>query len=231
MPDVVTPTQTNTDAGPANADVKPTNTVLGSNSNATPQVTPEVKAEAKVADPTKEKEANPPEEKKDEKAKTQGAPEKYEFKFPETVKLDEEALTEATNTFKELNLPQEQAQKVMDVGVKHIEKVLTQAKEAQEKALNDAGEAWFKEIQTDKEYGGANFKKSNEAALRFRDKFTTPEERKQLAALFDSGWGNHPVLWKMLVRGGLAMGEDQVVDGAASAAEPSAAKVLYPEHA
>ncbi len=164
----------------------------------------------------------------DDKAK--GAPEKYEdFKLPDGVKLDEESLAEAQTAFKELNLPQGSAQKIMDLGVKHTAKVAAQLKQQSEKALSDAGEVWMKEIETDKEFGGAKFKASNEAALRFRDKFTTHEERKALAPLFDSGWGNFPVLWKMLVRGGLAIGEDRTIDGGNPVPkEQDAAKIMFP---
>src|SRR5216684_2026481 len=51
----------------------------------------------------------------DKKPDAESAPEKYtDFKVPEGFKFDPEALTEATATFKELNLTQDQAQKLID---------------------------------------------------------------------------------------------------------------------
>lgn len=62
-------------------------------------------------EPAKPSEPAKPEE---PKAPT-GAPEKYEFKLPEGHTLDQGLLDKATPVFKELNLTQEQAQKLVDI--------------------------------------------------------------------------------------------------------------------
>jgi hypothetical protein len=230
--DVIQEAQVNTNAVDTNADVKSSGTLLGGavtpdSSKETPEQQSLNPAEKVEGD--KKAETSDADKKAEETKKPEGAPEKYEFKLPENVQLDPEAVTKANATFKELNLPQDQAQKVMDLAVEHAGKVAAQVKQQQEKALQDAGDKWKKEIETDTEYGGSNFKKSNEAAIRFRDKFTSPEERKALAPLFESGWGNFPALWKVFVRGGLSLGEDRAIDGSTeTASEQSSAADLYP---
>ena len=49
----------------------------------------------------------------------EGAPEKYEFKLPEGYKLDETTATEVSTLFKEMNLSQTQAQKLVDLYAKN----------------------------------------------------------------------------------------------------------------
>ncbi len=179
--------------------------------------TPEqIKAEADKADADKKA--------ADEKAK--GAPEKYEdFKVKDNVKLDQEVTTKFQEIAKELNLPQASAQKFVDLAVEHVEKLQSQ----QSAALEAAGVEWHKDLSNDKELGGQKFKASNEAMIRFRDKFTTPEERKQMEPLFNTAWGNFPPLWKLMVRAGLAIGEDKIVEGDLPAPpQVSASRALFP---
>lgn len=79
-----------------------------------------------------------------------GAPEKYEdFKLPEGVTLAPETVTEAQNLFKELNLPQAQAQKLVDF---HVGKLTAALAEPQE-TVASMREGWRKEITSDPELG------------------------------------------------------------------------------
>ncbi len=224
--------QATTNAATPNVEVKTGATMLGSPKEPAAQVDPKpadatVKADADASKTPEQVKADADKAAAD-KAKSEGAPEKYEFKTAESVKLDEAAVTEFSTVAKELNLSQDNAQKFIDMATKHTEKLTTQLRQASEKALSDAGEAWLKEIHADKEFGGANLKTSNEAAIRFRNKFANPQEQKALSALFDSGWGNNPTLWRMFVRAGKALGEDQAVDGTLSSPEMTAARVMFP---
>jgi hypothetical protein len=83
-----------------------------------------------------------------EKAKPKGL-DKYEFKAPEGVKLDELS-TELSAVAKELGLPQEGAQKVFDLGVKVAQK-FSKNLEANTTAMQAQ---WLKDTQADKEFGG-----------------------------------------------------------------------------
>jgi len=95
--------------------------------------TPEAPKEEPPAEPK-------PEDKKPDAA---GAPEKYaDFKVPEGFKFDEKALTEATAAFKELNLTQEAAQKLVDTYAKNTQ----QAIEAPYKQWADLQKEWLGDI-------------------------------------------------------------------------------------
>lgn len=158
--------------------------------------------------------------------KAAGAPEKYEdFKVKENVTLDTEVTTKFQTLAKESGLPQEAAQKLVDLAVEHVEKLQTN----QAAALEAAGVEWHKNLTNDKEFGGIKFKANQEVMIRFRDKFSTPEERKEMEPLFNTAWGNFPPLWKMLTRAGLAIGEDKIVEGGLPTPAPeSASKALFP---
>jgi hypothetical protein len=79
-----------------------------------------------------------------EKKPEAGAPEKYEdFKLPEGYKLSEEAGKEVTSLFKELNLSQDQAQKLVD----YYGKNLLETAEAPYKQWANTQKEWVADIQ------------------------------------------------------------------------------------
>lgn len=158
------------------------------------------------------------------KAKAEGAPDKYEFKAPEGVTLDSEGVQKLSAIAKELNLSQVKAQKFADLAAEHTVKVQKQFAEMQTKAWTEAREKWVSEIKSDKEVGGANFDQSRDLALRAIAKFGAPG----LAEILNSGWGDHPALFKTFAKIGQALGEDRAIDGAAVGRDADAAKVLYP---
>lgn len=97
-----------------------------------PETKPETKPEDKKNEPEKKPDA------------ATGAPEKYEdFKLPEGYKLSEEAGKEVTAMFKELNLTQDQAQKLVD----YYGKNLLATAEAPYKQWADTQKEWVSDIQ------------------------------------------------------------------------------------
>ncbi len=113
----------------------------------TTTLTPEKKPEGQsflTQTPEAPKE-EPKEEPKPEvkKSDAEGAPEKYaDFKVPDGFKFDEKALIEATAAFKELNLTQEAAQKLVDTYAKNTQ----QAIEAPYKQWADLQKEWLGDI-------------------------------------------------------------------------------------
>lgn len=109
-------------------------------SSSTTQVPPktEPKVEPSTPDPTKSalnKDAKPPE----------GAPEKYtDFKLPEGLKLQPEALTEVSTIFKGLNLSQDAAQSLIDF---HAKQISTQA-DAPFRAVTELKTAWETDLKS-----------------------------------------------------------------------------------
>jgi len=154
----------------------------------------------------------------------QGAPEAYEaFKMPEGVQLDEEITTEFQGLAKELNLPQETAQKVADLGAKMADKWAAKQQEQIQAAVAD----WAKQTQADAEIGGDALGANVTTARKALDTFGTPALRKLLN---DSGLGNHPEVIRFTTRVGKAMSEDKVVTGGAGSAK-NPAKTLFPNQA
>jgi hypothetical protein len=139
--------------------------------------------------------------------KPAGAPEQYEdFTAPEGVKLDAEVSGEFKSLAKELNLPQETAQKVADLGVKLAQKWQAQ----QTAALGEAAAKWATDSQADKEFGGDKLQENLATAKKALDTFGSPELK---TLLNESGLGNHPEVIRLLFKAGTAISEDRLVAG------------------
>lgn len=161
-----------------------------------------------------------PAEKPDDKEQKQGgAPEKYEFTAGEGVELDTEALKDFEPVARDLNLTNEQAQKLVDA----YPKILAGVQQRQAEAWQKQTEGWAETVKADKEIGGDKLTANLSAAQRALDQFGTPELKEYLNA---TGLGNHPDLVKTFVKIGKAMSEDGMVDGS-NQGQRSAAEVLY----
>ena len=158
-----------------------------------------------------------------ETEKPAGAPEAYtDFTLADGLTLDPEFIGEFTPLAMELNLPQEQAQKLVDIASRMM---LKQAAACQE-AYRATTEGWTVASKADKEYGGAKFADSIAVAQRALNSFATPELKE---ALNTTGLGNHPEMIRLMVRIGTAMKEDGIVTGTTptQSAPKSAAEILF----
>ena len=133
----------------------------------------------------------------------QGAPEAYEFQAPEGQAFDPEVMKSFSEIAKELDLPQEAAQKVLD-------KVAPKILERQMQALENVRNEWAESARTDKEFGGDKLNDNLVVAKKALDSFGTPELRKLLN---ESGLGNHPEMIRLMYRAGKAISEDRFVGG------------------
>ena len=135
---------------------------------------------------------------------SEGAPEKYEFnsKVADAPdELDPEVLTAFGEVAKDLDLPQEAAQKVLDKVAPVIQ--ARQAKEV-EKARAD----WATKSQSDEEFGGENLGANLEIAKSSLKEFGTDALKSLLQ---ESGLGNHPEVIRFMYRAGKAISEDGYV--------------------
>lgn len=181
---------------------------------------PQPGAEGEKPQDDKPADGEKPADKPDDKEqKQEGAPEKYEFKGGEGVELDTEALKEFEPVARELNLTNEQAQKLVDA----YPKILAGVQQRQAEAWQKQTEGWAETVKADKEIGGDKLTANLSAAQRALDQFGTPELKEYLNA---TGLGNHPDLVKTFVKIGKAMSEDGMVDGS-NQGQRSAAEVLY----
>ena len=158
----------------------------------------------------------------------QGAPETYEFNTKitdDSSELDPEVVTAFGEVAKELDLPQDAAQKVLDKVAPVI-----QAKQA--KVLEQVKLDWANDSQADKEFGGENLAKNLNVAKTALDAFGS-DSLKSL--LHETGFGNHPEIIRFMYKAGKAISEDSYVgnsEGAMSqGADPkdfnSIANALY----
>ncbi|WP_241686043.1 peptidase, partial [Salmonella enterica] len=115
--------------------------------------------------PTPPKEQTPP-----------GAPEKYAFTAPEGQELDTSALAQFEPVARELNLTQEQAQKLVDVYPKVLAGVQQQQAESWQKQTED----WAAAVKADKDIGGDKLASNLGAAQRAIDTFGTKELKEYL---------------------------------------------------
>lgn len=155
----------------------------------------------------------------DKGKKPEGAPEAYEFKAAEGVELDTEALKDFEPVARELNLTNEQAQKLVDA----YPKILAGVQQRQADAWQKQTEGWAEAVKADKEIGGDKLESNLSAAQRALDQFGNPELKEYLNV---TGMGNHPELVKAFVKIGKAMSEDGMVSGK-DTGQRSAAEVLY----
>tara|TARA_B000000565_G_scaffold1845_1_gene1674 strand:+ start:111 stop:794 length:684 start_codon:yes stop_codon:yes gene_type:complete len=158
----------------------------------------------------------------------QGAPETYEFNTKitdDSSELDPEVVTAFGEVAKELDLPQDAAQKVLDKVAPVI-----QAKQA--KVLEQAKTDWANDSQADKEFGGENLAENLNIAKTALDAFGSKALK---SLLHETGFGNHPEIIRFMYKAGKAISEDSYVgnsEGAMSqGADPkdfnSIANALY----
>ncbi|HAT1514651.1 TPA: peptidase [Morganella morganii] len=145
------------------------------------------------------------------------APEKYEFKVAEGQELDAEAVKAFEPIAKELNLSNEQAQKLVDV---YGSKIMPKLVEQQAVQWQQQIEQWAEQVKADKDLGTDA---SIGAAQKAMDKFGSPELKQYLN---ETGLGNHPELVRIFANIGKAMSEDGLVTGNSGGAK-SAADVLF----
>ena len=145
------------------------------------------------------------------------APETYEFTAPEGVTLDNAALERFTPLFKEANLTQETAQKLV-----------TEYASYQQAQIVKQAETWLAESKADKEIGGQSFDANAKEAQQAFAKYGDPALKQFLE---QTGLGNHPALLKMFVKIQRASAEDKHVqiDAPSKGQTDSFAKKLFPD--
>lgn len=151
----------------------------------------------------------------------QKAPEKYELKLPEGSHLKADHLEKIVSYAKERGLSNEDAQKLLE----RENSVVAGFVEDQKQQLKQTTDAWMKEVESDKEIGGTNYKQNVAYANEVVKKFASPQFIKTLN---ETGLGNHPELVRVFARIGKLMANDKlVVPGTQSIAKKSIEEVFY----
>lgn len=154
-----------------------------------------------------------------QKDKPEGAPENYEFKAPEGVTFDDTVIGAFSEIARELDLPQDKAQKVLD-------KMAPVMAERQAEQIQIARTEWANAAKSDKEFGGEKLAENLGTAKKALDAFATPELRTLLE---ESGLGNHPEVIRVFYRAGKAISEDRFVSGQSGKTNQNDARRLYSE--
>lgn len=159
----------------------------------------------------------------DKEQKQEGAPEKYEFKPAEGQELDTAALEQFEPIARELNLTNEQAQKMVDL---YGTKIMPMVQKQQAEAWQKTTEQWAADVKADKEIGGDKLTANLSAAQRALEQFGDPELKEYLDS---TGLGNHPALVKAFIKVGKAMSEDKVVTGGHESGGSDLISAFYPK--
>lgn len=150
--------------------------------------------------------------------KPEGAPEKYEFSTPEgSEALDSQVLERFSEVAKELNLPHDKAQLVLD-------KMAPTLAARQAEQIAQVSKDWAEASRNDKEFGGNKLDENLGVAKKALDTFGSPEFK---TLLNESGLGNHPEVIRFLVRTGKATSEDRYVGGQVAQGSNPSAQRLY----
>lgn len=171
-----------------------------------------------------EEKNNTDEQKVDEKADEEVAPETYDFTavIKDTdIELDKELTDEFSTAAKELNLSQAKADKFMGMAVKLTEKFKNAVVEAKENQLK----TYATMLNNDKEIGGAKLKQSLLDANVAYDEFVSEEAAALLA---ESGLNKHPAIVKVFMKIGKQL-KDDTVHTSASTTKERTADDWYPE--
>lgn len=176
-------------------------------------------APAPAADPAKPEGDKPD----DKEQKQEGAQEKYEFKPAEGQELDTAALEQFEPIARELNLTNEQAQKMVDL---YGTKIMPMVQKQQAEFWQKTTEQWAADVKADKEIGGDKLTANLSAAQRALEQFGDPELKEYLDS---TGLGNHPALVKAFIKVGKAMSEDKVVTGGHESGGSDLISAFYPK--
>lgn len=157
------------------------------------------------------------------KKASEGAPESYaDFTVPENLTVDTVMLDKFKPLAKEMNLNQEQAQKLVDIAAE-----MTAGHYAnQAEVWQTTQQEWQTAAKADKEYGGDKFDENLDAARRVINTFGTPELK---SFLDEYGLGNHPEAVRLFVRISKSLKEDSLEHGKeVTAKKGDIASRLYP---
>ena len=149
-----------------------------------------------------------------------GAPGEYEaFTVPEGLEINEDLNGEFVTVAKDLDLSQDQAQKLADLYTAQIA--------AQKDTWDTMVEGWREEASKDPEIGGEKFQENLAAARGAVKEFGSNEFRDMLNT---TGVGNHPAMLKFLYRVGEELREgsaDTSHGGSGTGTSKTLAQRLY----
>lgn len=183
-------------------------------------------ADSKTEQPSTEIKSSEVETKPDGEVKLDDKPIEYtDFTLPEGVKFDEKLLTDFKALATEAKLPQEQAQKLIDLHAG----TMKEAAEAPYRQWADTQKQWQKQVMSDPEIGGEKLEAAKATIAKALDTIGGAEAQKIREAFNFTGAGNNPEIFRMMYRLSQAVTEGSIVQGNAPGGKgKSAAETIYP---
>lgn len=153
----------------------------------------------------------------------EGAPEKYELSLKADdgtdITLDDELVAEADPVLRDLNLSNEQANKLLPLATK----MLANGQQSAIQQVIDAGAAqrkeWLDAFKADPDIGGSNRKDTEAKAAVGLDAMGFTKDHPFRKALDETGFGNHPDVIRTFRQLGELAGEDGTFARSNSASE------------
>jgi hypothetical protein len=147
-----------------------------------------------------------------------------DFKVPEGVQLDAEKVGEFKTIASQLGIPQEGAQKLMDLYANEIKQVA----EAPQRAWNDLQTKWRDEVKNDPVIGGANLDKNLATTKAGLKALLGADAVKFFDALSMTGAGSNPDIVRGLMKAAAPHAPADPVNGNPARSEKSPGERLYP---
>lgn len=170
------------------------------------------------------------EESEESEESSEGIPGEYQFDLPDGFVVNEQNIEEVSTVFKEMNLSNENAQKLINMEAKYLQQIEETKMNEYHKMVDDWGKQSIKEL-------GPNYKDELSHGFKFRDTFFSKDTVQFLDSI---GVLNHPLIIKDFINGGKKLNEirstketnynpkkpvDQVINS-----KKSIAQALYPNH-
>lgn len=133
----------------------------------------------------------------------------YKLELPKESLLAADAIERTTAKAREWGLPNDKAQAVLQHASEEV-KAYVERSQAEFVKQRDS---WFEEVKADKVLGGEFLKENAGIVKQFSEKWLSKETRQFLN---ESGFGNHPMLFRDLVKLARASGNDKAVHGAST---------------
>lgn len=195
------------DAVPAKLDAHATETLLEAAGKPEPAKAEEVKAEpakpAEAAAPKIDKDGKPVVEAAPAvdpaKAAEAPAPVVYDLKLPETIKVDNDLMTDYKGFLAENKLSPEIGQALLDKYTAASQKMAEHLLAEQHRAFEDTRKGWRDEVMADAEIGGAGHKTALTKIAQMRDMLVQEKDRPAFDNFLRvTGAGDHPMFLKIL---------------------------------
>lgn len=196
-------------APPAEPSARPTHELQASFLDDEPKDSAQPKDAPHDAAPSDDK-ASP---EKDAAPAPEAAPIVYEFEYPEGFDrgtLDNERMNEFTTLLNSDRVPQERAQKLLDMHVSEVQRASINALDQVWQSYHKTQNEWKSQIRDDREFGGDRLPFTKASANAFIEQYGgSAEDQAQLRRdLFNTGAGNSPALVRAMARAGRALAQE-----------------------